>query len=272
MSQEEELGAVVEFEAVRFAGGDRSPEVVHVPSEVPLTVEANGVEVATLLCTPTEIPSLVLGFLFSAGVVRGPEELREWSVDPTRWKVECAVARTPDVELLGKRVYTSGCGKGVMFATVAELAGRRPLESPLRVPASRIDDLARALQGASPHYRRTRGIHTGAVSLEGELPERWFDDVGRHNAVDKAIGDALFRGVDLARCILLSSGRTSSEVLHKARRAGIPVVLSRSVPTHQSVLRARDMGITLLGRAKGAGFLAYAHAERIVPNGASAER
>ncbi len=265
MNKTDELGPVVEMEATRYSADGVSPVEVNVPTEVPVTIVANGTEVATLMCTPTDLPHLVLGFLFSAGVIRSKEELGACRVDPVRWVAECELSRDPDVELLNRRVYTSGCGKGVMFANVAELAARRPLTTALTVTSRQIDRLASALQGASPLYRRTRGIHTAALSEAGSLPTAWFDDVGRHNAVDKAIGHGLAEGTDLGACVLLSSGRTSSEILHKARRAGIPVVMSRSVPTHQSVLRARDMGVTLIGRAKGKGFVVYAHAERVVP-------
>ena len=260
----DELGPAYRLEVVRYAGGEPSVEEVEVPTEVPLTVVANGVEVATLLATPTDLRFLVLGFLFSAGMVRSASELLACRIDPVRWVADCELTRTPDPELLNKRVYTSGCGKGVMFANVVELAGRKPLEGGLRLRPAQVVELASALNRASGLYRRTRGVHTAALGVEGSVPERWFDDVGRHNAVDKAIGHALAEGVDLGRCALVCSGRTSSEILHKARRAGIPVCISRGSPTHQSVLRARDMGVTLICHAKGGGFTVYAHPERIV--------
>ncbi len=267
MHSSDDLGPVFEVEATRYSSEGAAPVAVSVPTEVPLTVVANDVEVATLLCTPTDLECLVAGFLFSAGVIRSAGEIHGCRVDPVRWVAVCELERTPDVALLDKRVYTTGCGKGVMFANVVELAARRPLESALRVSPGQILKLAAALQGASPVYRRTRGVHTAALSIGGELPGHWFDDVGRHNAVDKVIGDGLSRSADFGRGVLITSGRTSSEILQKARRAGIPVCVSRSVPTHQSVLRARDMGVTLIGQARGGGFVVYSHGERIAPAG-----
>jgi FdhD protein len=263
MQSPEDLGAVFEVKATRYARGSHLEVALAVPTEVPLTVNANGLEVATLLCTPTDLEAMACGFLFSAGLIHGGRELLSCQVDPTRWVADCQLARTPDLELLDKRVYTTGCGKGVMYANVVELSSRRPLQSPLSVTPQQIDGIAVALQGASPHYRRTRGVHTSALGLGGEVPERWFDDVGRHNAVDKAIGDGLLRGVDFQRCVLISSGRTSSEILQKCRLAGIPVCVSRSVPTHQSVLRALDMGVTLVGQARRGEFVVYSHGDRV---------
>ena len=263
MEDSEELGPVVEVTATRFTADSTSEVVLAVPTEVPLTVVANDIEVATLLCTPTDLEPMAIGFLFSSGLIHSAQDVQTCRVDPMRWVVTCGLARTPDLELLEKRVYTTGCGKGVMYANVVELSGRRPIDSDVAVSREQIGELATALQGASSLYRRTRGVHTAALSVEGELPERWFDDVGRHNAVDKAIGDGLSRGKDFGRCALISSGRTSSEILQKARRAGIPVCISRSVPTHQSVLRARDMGVTLIGQARGSGFVVYSHHHRV---------
>lgn len=263
MEDSGELGTVFEVEATQYVSGDASRVTLEVPTEVPMTLVANDLEIATLLCTPTDLEFLALGFLFSAGLIRSAAEVRDCQVDPMRWVAHCELARTPDLELLEKRVYTTGCGKGVMYANVMELADRRALESDVTVTPAQLVGLAAALQGASPLYRRTRGVHTAALSVAGTMPERWFDDVGRHNAVDKAIGYGLTRSMLFERCVLVSSGRTSSEILQKARRAGIPVCASRSVPTHQSVLRARDLGVTLIGKTRGSGFVVYSHGERV---------
>jgi FdhD protein len=111
----------------------------------------------------------------------------------------------------------------------------------------------------------TRGVHSAALAPGGRLPASAIDDVGRHNAVDKAIGRALADGTDMASCVLASTGRVSSEILFKARRAGIPVVASFGAPTHQAVLLAREMGVTLVGFARGRRLTAFSHPERIVP-------
>jgi FdhD protein len=95
------------------------------------------------------------------------------------------------------------------------------------------------------------------------MPDLLIDDIGRHNAVDKVIGHCLLAGFDLSQSMLLCTGRISSEILHKARRASIPIVVSRGAPTHQSVLLAREMGITLIGVARAGSFTIYSHYQRI---------
>lgn len=85
----------------------------------------------------------------------------------------------------------------------------------------------------------------------------------RHCAVDKVIGRRLLAGGGFDGTVLVCSGRISSDVLHKARRAGIAIVVARGGPTHQAVLRAREQGITLIGFARGADFTVYSRADRI---------
>jgi FdhD protein len=169
----------------------------------------------------------------------------------------------PDPDIIAKRVYTSGCGRGVMYGSLSEAAARLPLTTELVIGRSQVVAAAQWLQHSSTLYKSAGGIHTAALSPSGELPDEPVDDIGRHNAVDKVIGMGLIRETDFSNAVLLGSGRISSEILHKARRCGIPIIVARGTPTHQTVLRARDMGVTIVGRARGAGFTVYSHGERI---------
>lgn len=235
-----------------------------VAAEVPCTVIANGVEVATMLCSPDDLDALAAGFLLSGGMVRAGSEISDLHVDTTRWTVTCTLRRTPDPALMKRRLYTSGCGRGVMFNSLAESVDRHPLSNELRVRVGQVRSLAAWLQRCSKLYRDTHGVHTAALSIDGAEPAVTMDDIGRHNAVDKVIGRALLDSVDLERAVLVSSGRVSSEILHKARAARIAVVIARGAPTHQTVLRARQAGVTVVGLARGGACTVYAHEERIV--------
>jgi FdhD protein len=260
MHDSDELGASTDMEVVICSGGEGVLDTRPVATEVPLTITANGVELATLQCTPTELEAMAVGFLFSSALIRKYSEIKSISVDSIRWVVECALERTPDIAQLGKRVYTSGCGKGVVYADVVELASRRRLVNSITLEGGRVSELARWLNRA----RDTRGVHTAGLSVAGADPLKAIDDIGRHNAVDKVIGQGLIDEVKLSECILINSGRTSSEILHKAQRAGIAICIARGSPTHQAVLRAVDGNVTLVGSAKGGKFTIYSHPERIL--------
>jgi FdhD protein len=257
------LGPTTSFEVLRTRGDEAGPATAIVATEVPLTLVVNGTELATLMCSPTDLEPLCAGFLLSAGVIDRAEEILSYRCDTARWEARLQVRHDPDPELLSRRLFTSGCGRGVLYASAVEIAARHPLHSELRIHRDAIAAAMGWMQRASELYRASGGVHTATLCIEGALPTWHMDDVGRHNAVDKVIGRALLEGIDLTRCVLLCSGRTSSDMLHKAKRAGIPISASRGAPTHQAVLQARAMGLTIAGFVRGSSMTVYSHAERV---------
>jgi len=258
-------GRMVKMEVFRFRDGAFSSAGQNVAREVPCTIIANDVEIATLSCTPADLREFAAGFLFTAGLIDNIGELLSCDIDAARWNLACSVSRPPDPGLMNRRTYTAGCGKGVMFSNLNEFLARSPIDSDLAVTAGQIALLSNWLQHSSSLFRETGGVHTAALAVHGDLPEWAVDDIGRHNAVDKAIGRGLLNGVPFGECALVTTGRTSSDILFKARRAGIPVTISRGSPTHQTILRAIDLNITVVGFARGEAFTVYSHPMRIIP-------
>ena len=259
----EALAMAVDYEVVRVKGGVVRRVRQPVVTEVPLTVMAGEVELATLHGSPSHLEEFAYGFLFGSAFIRGAADVLGISLDRKRWVIHVDLARPPDPEIISRRLYTSGCGKGVMYAHVNEMASRRRVTSDFQITTEQVTGLARWLQHTSPLHRETGGMHTAGISLGGEPPAQHIDDIGRHSAVDKAIGRGLMDGVEFSRTVLVTSGRMSSDILHKAGRAGIPIIVARSAPTHQTILRARDQGVTVVGFARGDGFTVYAHEERV---------
>ena len=263
MATDEPMGPSTAVEVIRAKGSEAGPATVHVPTEVPLTIVVNDTELATLMCTPTHIEQLCAGFLLASGVIDTAAEVLSCRCDPVRWEVRIQVQHDPDPAMMSRRLFTSGCGRGVVFASAVEIAARHPLRNELRIHLDQLTAAMGWLLRSSDAYRTSGGMHTAAISIEGAIPSASMDDVGRHNAVDKVIGEALAQGVDLGRCALLCTGRTSTDMLHKAKRAGIPISVSRSTPTHQAVLQARAMDMTVVGKARSTGLTVYSHPERI---------
>lgn len=257
------FGPSVDLDVVRMRHGVVAEASQAVATEVPCTILGNGVEVGTLLCSPSDLEALAVGFLFSSGFIHAAEDVREVTVDTTRWVVSCQLGRTPSPDLMTRRLYTPGCGRGVVYTSLSETGARQPLTSPARIAPAQIAALARWLQRCSALFRATGGVHSAALSDGGALPGVCADDIARHCAVDKVIGRWLIEGRSFERAVLITSGRISSEILHKARRARIAILISRGGPTHQAVLRARELGITLIGFARGEDFTVYAHADRV---------
>lgn len=264
MKERHDFSASVALDVIKVRQGSVENATQDIATEIPFTITVHEMEIATLLCSPVDLKELAYGFLYTSGFIKSAADVLSFSLDATRWIAAVETASPPDPSHMDKRLYTSGCGKGVMYAHINEIAFRKPIQNTMTVSDETIQALAHWLQHSSDVYRTTGGIHTAALSIRGETPVVHFDDIGRHNAVDKVIGSALIQSIDGTQAILISSGRTSSEILHKARTCAVPIILSRGAPTHQAVLRARDMGITLIGFARGGNFTIYSHEKRIV--------
>ena len=116
---------------------------------------------------------------------------------------------------------------------------------------------------SSSLFKTTGGGHSTALSHNGETPTVALDDIGRYNSVDKAVGEGLLRGVDFSRHLLVCSGRTSSDMILKVKRCGVPVSVSPGAPTHLAIILARASGVTLIGFTRGARFNVYSHPSRV---------
>ena len=263
MDTEHPFGELVPQPITRYRTGKLTREESLVAVEIPLTFVVNGHETATLQCTPSHLKAYTYGFLFTSGMVKSAEDILEWEVDKKKWRVDVRVKDFIDPELLGRRVYTSGCGKGVMYTSMMELSSRHPIRTTARISGQAIINAMGWLAKCSELHKKTGGVHSAAVSINGRMPEFHIDDIGRHNAVDKVIGTLMMEGTPTDNLMLLGTGRISSEILHKARRLDIPVLASRGAPTHQSVLLAKEMGMTIVGFVRPTNFAVFTHPERI---------
>jgi FdhD protein len=232
--------------------------------EFPLTIFLNGEQLVTVLCSPGELEALAVGFLYSEGIIKAREEITGLVLDPERGivRIRTATDKTADGKLFGKRVLTTGCGRGMAFYSYADLDRKKKVLSDLKVTPEAVLSLSRRFQGSSELYRSTHGVHSAALCDTREILV-FAEDIGRHNAVDKVLGRCLREGIAVIDRILITSGRISSEILFKAAGAGIPVIVSKSAPTDMGVELARELGITLIGFVRGGGMNVYAGRERI---------
>lgn len=261
-------------------------------AETPWALFINGQEWLTFMCSPVGLHNLALGFMLSEGLINGLDDLWRLKVhlDETRayvlfpaagiagelYMAGCEEAvgsiqvrlRRPLPPRRERRILTSGCGGGVTFD---DLSGERtPLASAIHVTPAQIGGLMRQLNDSAGLYRTSRGVHTSALS-DGERLLAVAEDVGRHNTLDKLRGEALLSGVATRDRILISSGRISSEMITKARKMAVPVVVSRTSPTALSVRLAKIWNITIIGYVRGRRMRVYSGAERfIVPEQAIA--
>lgn len=234
------------------------------PSELPITIELNGAELATMQATPRDLEELAAGFLVSEGLLADRSALKSIDADAKRGLVWVETAESVPTDLANRTRYlTSGCGKGVTFASVGHARGLAPVDSRLTVTAEAIYRLVRELGDAAVLYRDTGGMHAAGIGSAGRLLIA-REDVGRHNAVDKVIGRAWLDGIDTADMVLVATGRISYEMAVKSAKAGIPVVASRSAVTDLAADLAESLGITMIGYARGGKLTVFTHPERVL--------
>lgn len=229
------------------------------PGEEFLRLHVNGLELATLMCSPFEPDTLALGFLAAEGIIQSLDDVRLVTVCPSGTCVDVWL-RDANFEPPTRVIITSGCGGGVTFADLTEQ--QAPLTSNQRLQPQTLMRLMGELQEAAVLYRTARGIHTSGLS-DGDQVLLVAQDVGRHNTVDRLWGQCLRQRQPTADLILLSTGRISSEMLTKAARMRIPIVASRTSPTALSIELARAWNITLVGYVRAGSLRAYTAPERL---------
>lgn len=250
---------------IQYKEGAMKPEHAMVVSEIPLTVFLNDTELATLVCTPGSYKELAVGFLLSEGLLHDPTDIKEitYNEDDGLLWVETA-APVPQTENFLRRQIASCCGKGrASLYFVNDASQLEPVQSDHLFSAGLIPKLMVLLEEKSATFRLTGGVH-GAALADSENMFVMYEDIGRHNAVDRVLGYAFLNHIDTADKILLLSGRISSEILIKAARRGVPVVVSRSAPTKLALELADQFGVTVVGFARGTQFSIYSHKEKIV--------
>ncbi|MEW6522294.1 MAG: formate dehydrogenase accessory sulfurtransferase FdhD [Bacillota bacterium] len=231
-----------------------------VVAEYDLAIQWHGRRLATLVCTPQHLEELVAGFLLTAGFIDRLEQVDRMTISE---EVGVADVETTDPDP-GKVVRTEATWTGCGGRPAPLMAGPARVSHGGTVARTRLLELARRLQVECPVFRTTGGTHVAAAARpakEGFQVLR--EDIGRHNAVDKVAGYALFQGQVGSYDVLAVSGRVSSDMLIKASRLAVPVVLSRSAPTERAVSMAKEAGITLVGFCRGERFNVYTHPYRI---------
>jgi len=252
------------FDITLIKGGERDKAFHPVSEEIPLTIEINGNELATLLCSPADLKELVYGFLYTSGFIGDASDVKTLVIDQDRWKAAVEIAESGMSEkMLFKRIYTSGCGKGVIFHNPLDVMQRTRIPDGFSVNNQRITGLMKMFQTASSEHKETRGVHSSALADADDV--LFFkDDIGRHNAMDKVIGEALYRRIDFSDKMILTSGRISSEILSKVLRCRIPIIVAAGAPTNQAVKFARNVNLTVVGLARGNTMFIFSGDERIV--------
>jgi FdhD protein len=234
------------------------------PSERPITLYMNDVEVATVQATPTDLEEMAAGFLVAEGLMADRDALVSIDVDHKRGLAYVSTTEAvPDDMVYKTRYVTSGCGKGITFSSVGHARGLDHIETEMQVESQVLYDLMGQMARGATAYRDTGGVHACGLA-RGDKLLLVREDVGRHNALDKLLGRAWLDRVPTTDAILLTTGRISYEMAVKAAKARVPLVVSRTAVTDLAAEIAGELGITLAGYARGGKITVYTHPGRIV--------
>jgi len=232
--------------------------------ERPLTLFLNSREIVTMMTICDHPDYLAVGYLLNQNMLNPGDEVTGIEYDE---EIETVVVRTATEtdfeEKLKKKTLTSGCAQGTVFGDVMEKFETASLNQNAVLRTSWLYNLTKTINTTPSLYLEAGAIH-GCVLCAEDKPLLYMEDVGRHNAVDKIAGYMYLNGITGEDKMFYTTGRLTSEMVIKTVQMGIPILCSRSGFTAWGVQLARQVGLTLVGRARGKRFIALSGDDRII--------
>lgn len=234
-----------------------------IAGEHPLTIYLDKREIVTLMTLGQAPEALALGYLRNQRLVRAIDDIASVQVD---WETAaCAITtHAPVVDLeqrLQKRTVTTGCGQGTVFGDLMDEIDRVQLSADARIDAHGLYALLDAVRLRDTVYKQAGAVH-GCALIRGSEILYFIEDVGRHNAVDAIAGFMWLDDVSGEDKVFYTTGRLTSEMVIKCAQMNVPILVSRSGLTRMGWDVAKQVGLTMIGRAKGKHYLLFTGHER----------
>jgi FdhD protein len=257
--------------ANRISTGDKAKppieEDVLVVKEAPLTVDVEGVETYTLLCTPSDREALAIGFLRSEGVIESMADIKtmkECEEDPETIRVRLT-DKVPRIDDAGRNLLiVSSCGACGSENLQKRIDALPAVGETLKVEAGVLRSVFLALSERQVIFEASGGTHAAAVFDKNGKIISSAEDTGRHNALDKAIGKCLLDGIEPAGHGVALTSRLSLEMVSRCARAGIELISAVSAPTSMAIDVAEKCNITLCAFVRETRATVFTHAERVI--------
>lgn len=244
-----------EIDCIKGDGDSFVLEKHPVIEEIPLAVTVNGRHALTAMLSPHMLREFVIGFLYTEGIIKDVDEIESIKIEESNASV---LTKNPFKILVSKKTVLSGCGGTMSYLDIAKLP---EINSTLILDPETIRNSVKEALDSQLHVL-TGGIHVVALyNTNGKVSV--VEDIGRHNALDKIIGYALEKDIDLSSTYIICSGRISSEMVRKCLSANIPVIVSRGATTTLAVDIARSRGLTIVGFVRSRKMNVYSCGQRI---------
>jgi len=230
-----------------------------VAKESALTIIVNNKEVATLLCSPTKLKYLAIGFLYSHGLIKSKREVKEIKLRQGKRLIQVEITKAinaPASSLAQIR------GRGSASINAQKIS----MKPEITITAGQVLSLMEDFVSHSRVFKATGGVHSAALCNADNILI-FSEDIGRHNAIDKIFGECLLKDIPTNGHLIITSGRVSSEIVLKVAKRNIPVLISKAAPTDLGVSLADNSGVTLIGFAREKRMNIYTHDWRVVSDG-----
>jgi FdhD protein len=252
----------------RLRAGCWSQAVDELAEEVPVALEYNGISHAVMLATPADLEQFALGFSLSEGIIASARECYGVEIEEEARGITAhiSIASAAFAGLKERRrsmTGRTGCGLcGV--DSLAQVLRPLPALVPRSISARAIRRALAGVKEMQPLNRLTGATHAALWCDAAGALHLGYEDVGRHNALDKLIGGLAQSGTATADGFALITSRASVEMVQKAATAGISALVAMSAPTALAARIAEECGMTLIAFARGDDFVAYTHASNLV--------
>ncbi len=254
----------------QFSKGELHEKEDEIAVETIISVVINDRLVNSILCSPILEKELVIGYLFTTGVINSFQDISNIEIEGYNVNITLNSEINLDSRLeqsqFVNRVVTSGCNPPEFWLQVKKGKNLPKIESQMKLNINGIFNVIKDLNNNSDIFRRTGATH--AAGLYDLQLNRILvaEDIGRHNAIDKVIGHALINGISLEDKILVSTGRLTADIVFKSAKCGIPIVTSMAAATDSGISTANATKTTLIGFVRGKRANLYTSPFRIILN------
>ncbi len=253
--------------SMKDATGEPVTQEICVIEERPVTIDVEGVEDYTILCTPSDRDALAVGFLYSEGVVDSMADIRtlkQCEDDPYTIRVRLA-RKTPPIGEPGRNLLiVSSCGACGSEGLRKRIEALPRVGDGMKARPGELGSVLSDLRKRQSLFEACGGAHAAAVFEAGGRIVSFAEDVGRHNALDKALGKCLMAGLRTAGLGVAVTSRLSLEMVSKCARAGIELMAAVSAPTSMAIEVAENRNITLCAFVRENRATVFTHPERIL--------
>ncbi len=240
--------------------------------EKPITIKINTKSIVNIICLPKDIKELAVGFLYTTGFIDSINEIKKIEINTIENEVSISIddAKAAKIENLETSKYirdiNTACGIPSIWRELIlnSIEQSKEEHDEIKIPHEIIFKSIVKMQKETILFKETGGCHGAALfNLQGNLIDI-FEDIGRHNAIDKVIGSALLKNIKLKETVLCSTGRLTGDSVLKAVRSNIPILASTSAPVESGIRIAFSYNLTLIGFVRGNKMNIYSHPERII--------